>query len=157
MDRLSQLLDRALGATLACLMAALVINVLWQVATRFLLDDPSSVTEEIARFLLLWIGLLGGCHAYRRGSHLGLDVATARLGPAGRDACSRLVLLLAALFAGLVLVYGGGRLMWLTLELRQTSAALGIPMGYVYSVLPLSGILIAFYSAAGWRPPAEGH
>jgi len=154
---MSQLLDRLLSATLACLMAALVINVLWQVATRFLLDDPSSVTEEIARFLLLWIGLLGACYAYRRGSHLGLDVATARLGPAGRDANRKLVLLMAALFACIVLIYGGGRLMWLTLELRQTSAALAIPMGYVYSVLPLSGLLIAFYSVAGWRAPAQLH
>ena len=157
MDKVSQLLDRILSITLACLMAALVINVLWQVATRFLLDDPSSVTEEIAQFLLMWIGLLGGCYAYRRGSHLGLDVATARLEPAAREACRRLVLLLAAVFAGLVLIYGGGQLVWLTLELRQTSAALGIPMGYVYAVLPLSGVLIAFYSAACWRSPAQAH
>ena len=57
-------------------------------------------------------------------------------------------------FALVVLVYGGGQLVQLTLELRQTSAALGLPIGYVYGVLPLSGILITWYSAVLWRSPA---
>lgn len=155
MSKLSYCIDRILSAALVGLMAALVINVLWQVVTRFLLDDPSSVTEEIAQFLLMWIGLLGGCYAYRRGSHLGLDILTARLEPAASSATRKFVLLVAAAFALVVLVYGGGQLVWLTLELRQTSAALGIPMGYVYCALPLSGGLIAFYSAVGWNTQPE--
>ena len=150
-------IDRLLSAILACLMAALVINVLWQVATRFLLDDPSSVTEEIAQFLLLWIGLLGACYAYRRNSHLGLDIVTSNLDPAPRALSRKFVLLVSSAFALVVLVYGGGQLVWLTLELGQTSAALGIPMGYVYAVLPVSGLLIIFYSAAGWHTGPEAH
>ena len=52
--------DRALERALAVLMAAMVLAVLWQVATRYLLRDPSSLTEELARFGLMWLGLLGG-------------------------------------------------------------------------------------------------
>lgn len=157
LTRLGQFIDGIVVTTLVLLMTALVANVLWQVATRFLLDDPSSVTEEIARFLLMWIGLLGGCYAYRQGSHLGLDLLTAKLSPPARSTSRRLVLLVAGAFAAVILVYGGGKLVWLTLELRQTSAALGVPMGYVYCVLPLSGILIAFYSAVQWHHPPEPH
>jgi len=154
MAGITRVLDRILNATLALLMAALVLNVLWQVATRFLLNEPSSYTEEIAQFLLMWIGLLGGCYAYRHGSHLGLDVLTAKLTPSRQVVIRKSVLLVSMFFALTVLVYGGGRLVQLTLELRQTSAALGIPVGYVYSVLPLSGILITWYSAVLWRSPA---
>lgn len=156
MKRFVTAVDRLLDTALAIFMAALVVNVLWQVASRYLLNDPSSFTEEIARFLLLWIGLLGGCYAYRRGSHLGLDIVTERFAGPARRLSRAFVLLVAVLFALVVLGYGGGRLVWLTLELRQTSAALGIPMGYVYAVLPLSGVLIAFYSAVLWLNRTEG-
>ncbi len=155
MHCLIRLVDRSLNVILVLLMAALVVNVLWQVGSRFLLNDPSSFTEEAARFLLLWLGLLGGCYAYRNRSHLGLDLMTRNLEGALQRWAHRSVLLVVMLFAVLVLVYGGGRLVWLTLELRQTSAALDIPMGYVYSVLPLSGILITFYSLVLWRSPLK--
>ena len=150
MKRLVKMLDHLLQGTLVLLMAALVINVIWQVASRYLLGDPSSFTEEVARFLLLWIGLLGGCHAYRTRSHLGLDLISEKLPASGRHAARGAVLLVTLLFALVVLVYGGGQLVALTLALKQTSAALGIPMGYVYLVLPLSGLLIALYSLVMW-------
>ncbi|TGD71952.1 TRAP transporter small permease [Mangrovimicrobium sediminis] len=140
-------------------MAALVVNILWQVTSRFALNDPSSYTEEIARFLLIWIGLLGGCYAYRHNSHLGLDLLTQKLSPAAQRLAALLIDTVTIAFAALVLGYGGGQLVWLTLELQQTSAALGIPMGYVYSVLPLSGALMVFYCLAlrdRTRAPEQG-
>lgn len=139
-------LDLLLNSSLILCMAGLVITILWQVASRFLLNDPSSYTEEIARFLLIWIGMLGGCYAYRSKSHLGLDLLTTKLSPAAQRMASIAVTLVVILFAVVVLGYGGGRLVWLTLELHQTSASLGIPMGYVYSVLPISGVLLVLYS-----------
>jgi len=148
MQRLTQFIDRGLNATLVLCMATLAANVIWQVASRYLFNDPSSVTEEIAQFLLLWIGLLGGCYAYRQKSHLGLDLVTAKFPASAQQSAESLVALVTVLFAALVMVYGGGRLVWLTLQFKQTSPALGIPMGYVYSVLPLSGILIIYYAFA---------
>ena len=50
-----------------------------------------------------------------------------------------------------MLVVGGSGLVWLTLDLGQTSAALQIPLGYVYLVLPLSGLLMMYYSALHGR------
>ena len=153
MQALVRATDRLLNATLTLCMAGLVINILWQVASRFLLDDPSSYTEEIARFLLIWIGLLGGCYAYRHNSHLGLDLLTEKMEAGGKQVAQLIVRGAILLFAALVLIYGGGQLVLLTLELHQTSAAMGIPMGYVYSVMPISGVLIVFYSLAVRREP----
>ncbi len=142
-----QSVDRALEWFLVGLMSVMVVNVLWQVVTRFLLGDPSSLTEETARYLLVWVGVLGGAYAVGTQVHLAIDLL-----PSGLDGRRRAVLELFIeacifVFAASVLVFGGSGLVWLTLDLGQTSAALQIPLGIVYLVLPLSGLLMMFYAA----------
>lgn len=140
--------DYVLAWALVVLMGASVVNVLWQVATRFVLGDPSAFTDELARYLLIWIGLLGGAYASGKQLHLAIDLLPLRL--SGRPAGSVLTIvikLVVFLFALFVLVLGGGRLVYIVLVLGQTSAALGVPLAYVYTVLPLSGLVIMYYTA----------
>ena len=152
MSRWVDTVDRWLERALVLLMAAMVVNVLWQVATRYLLRSPSSFTEELARYLLIWVGLLGACHALRHRMHVAIEVATERLDPIGRRRTALAALGLVAAFALAVMGIGGALLVRLTLRLEQTSAALGIPLGYVYLALPVAGSLILFYSvAAGYE------
>lgn len=140
--------DFALAWTLVVLMGASVLNVLWQVATRFVLGDPSAFTDELARYLLIWIGLLGGAYASGQQLHLAIDLLPQRL--AGRPAGAVLTIAIKSvvfLFALFVLVVGGLRLVYIVSVLGQTSAALGVPLGVVYLALPLSGLLIMYYTA----------
>jgi|GEM_PF-27249 len=140
--------DYVLAWALVALMGASVVNVLWQVATRFLLGDPSAFTDELARYFLIWIGLLGGAYASGKQLHLAIDLLPMRL--AGRPAGAVLTIAIKGvvfLFALFVLVLGGGRLVYIVTVLGQTSAALGVPLGVVYLVLPLSGALIMYYTA----------
>jgi TRAP-type C4-dicarboxylate transport system permease small subunit len=139
-------LDRVLAVFLMILMAAIVVDVTWQVLSRFLVGVPSSVTEEIARFLLVWIGLLGAAYAFRTHSHLGLDILTAKLPIQKRIIAEIIAQLMCFGFSASVLIYGGMNLVKLQLMLGQTSAALQIKMGYVYIVLPLAGVLICIYA-----------
>ncbi len=141
-----QKIEKALGYVLGALLALMVLDVTWQILTRFLPMQPSSYTEEVARYLLVWIGLLGGAYAYRKRSHLGIDLLSNALHGAKRRALQIFVVSVCFAFAALAMVYGGAKLMLLTFELEQTSAALNLPMGYVYSVLPLSGLLICLFS-----------
>ncbi len=146
-------LDRALGGALALLMLGLVSAVTWQVASRYLLRDPSAWTEELARYLLIWIGLLGAAHAYRTRAHMGIDLLAQKVGPAGR-ARLRLISALAVLaFVLPVMIVGGFSLVQLTWELRQYSAALQLPMAAVYSAIPLSGAIIAVYAVLDVTEP----
>jgi TRAP-type C4-dicarboxylate transport system permease small subunit len=131
---------------LIVLMAANVLNVLWQVFTRFILKSPSAFTEELARFLLIWVGLLGASYAAGKKLHLAIEVVVNRLGVRSRVAAEFLIQFCVFLFALLVLVIGGIRLVAITLTLDQISAALRIKLGYVYLVLPVSGILLMLYS-----------
>ena len=139
-------LDQLLKLVVMLLMAAIVVDVTWQVLSRFVIGQPSSVTEEIARFLLVWIGLLGAALAFRNHAHLGLDIVVSKLSHQGRFVADVLVQLICLVFAGWVMVFGGYELVVLQLDLGQTSAALEWKMGYVYSVIPLSGVLICIYA-----------
>lgn len=139
-------LDAAVGWFLVAIMAGSVLNVLWQVFTRFVLSNPSSSTEELARYLLIWIGLVGAAYAAGRRMHLAIDLLPRRLsGRAGRWLGIGIELAVAA-FAVAILIVGGLRLVLLTLNLGQRSAALGVPLGYVYLALPVSGVLILWYA-----------
>jgi TRAP-type C4-dicarboxylate transport system permease small subunit len=144
-----QRIDRLLEQLLAILMATMVINVCWQVATRFLFRSPSSFTEELARFLLIWVGLLGASYAFGKRMHLAIDLL-GQVRPQWRNGLRCLALAATAAFGLVALIGGGGRLVALTLDLGQTSAALGWNLGYVYLVVPLSGLLITYYAVDDW-------
>ncbi len=138
--------DLALKYLLVLLMLLMVADVTWQVVSRYVVKSPSSYTEEIARFLLIWISFLGASYAYRHRLHLGIDLLTEKLTGTSKHWANIFSYCMCALFFGAVLVFGGSNLVLLTLELEQVSGALGLPMFYVYSVIPLSGILMLLYS-----------
>ena len=79
MTKVVHAVDTVLKWFLASLMAAIVLVVSWQVISRFVLNAPSSITEELSRTLLIWIGMVGAAFAYRTGQHLGLDILTRKL------------------------------------------------------------------------------
>ncbi|WP_254843567.1 TRAP transporter small permease [Shewanella sp. UCD-KL21] len=129
------------------MMALLVLDVTWQVLTRFILPQPSSFTEEVARFLLIWVSLLGGAFAYREHSHLGFDLFVSKLSAAKARFVFKLCCFLVAVFAISVLIIGGSNLVYLTWLLGQESPVLNIPMAAIYIVLPISGLLFLLYSS----------
>ncbi|MDO3386257.1 TRAP transporter small permease [Gilvimarinus sp. SDUM040013] len=146
MKSLMNIVEKFLGAFVGLLMAAMVVDVTWQVVTRFLLQEPSSYTEELARFLLVWIGLLGAAYAYRRKAHLGLDILSQKLEGLAKRKLDIFISIVCAIFASVIMIYGGSKLVLLTLELDQMSAALQVKVGYLYCVIPLSGFLIVMFS-----------
>ena len=150
--RVRRIVDRWLEAALILIMGANVLNVLWQVFTRFVLRSPSSFTEELARFLLIWVGLLGASYVSGRKMHLAITVVLERWKGRNRMWAELAIQVNVFVFACLVMVVGGTRLAAMTFALKQISAALRIPLGYVYLVIPLSGLLIMFYALfAAWE------
>ena len=144
-------LDRVLAWVCVALMGLSVVNVLWQVITRFVLGNPSGFTDELARFLLIWLGMLGAAYAVGQRMHLAIDLLPRALESRPRAHAALGVVLQGAIlvFALGVMVYGGGNLVRLTTLLAQRSAALGVSLGAVYSVLPLAGAVIALYASIG--------
>lgn len=138
--------DKIIRWTLIIMMALLVIDVTWQVTTRFVLPQPSSFTEELARFLLIWISLIGGAYAYRLNSHLGFDLLVRKLPVSKAKLVQKFCCLLVAIFAIAVLIVGGINLVEMTWSLGQHSPVLNVPMAFIYLVIPISGVLFLLYS-----------
>ncbi|MEH6659305.1 TRAP transporter small permease [Leeuwenhoekiella marinoflava] len=148
-------LDKILGTILVFLMASIVVAVLWQVFSRYVLQSASSFTEEIARYLLIWIGILGAAYAAGQQDHLAINVLPPKLDVSNRIKLRIGINVLIILFAFFAFIIGGGNLVYVNFELGQSSAALGIPLGYVYVVLPLSGALIIWYKAIELANPKK--
>lgn len=138
-------LDHILGIFLVILMALMVLSVLWQIFSRYLMNSPSSFTEELARYLFIWIGILGAAYASGQQTHLAIDILPPKLNPVNRIRLRIGINLLIILFCLTVLVVGGGNLVYVNYELGQSSAALNLPLSWVYSIVPLSGVLVIFY------------
>lgn len=138
-------IDRIVGGTLAVLLSVITLDVLWGVFTRYVLGNQASWSEELARFLLIWIGILGAAYASGQRMHLAINLLEPKLDGPRQRRLQRFIDLVILIFALTVLVIGGLRLLYITQALGQLSAALRIPMAVVYSVLPISGLLVIYY------------
>ncbi len=143
--KFEQRLNRILEIFLVILMSVLVIDVLWQVISRYLLSSPSSFTDELAGYLLIWVGMLGAAYVAGRQEHLAIDILLQRSRPAVQKRLSLFIHISIFLFALAVMVAGGIILMYTRFVLGVKSAALQLPLGYVYIVMPISGLIIMYY------------
>jgi TRAP-type C4-dicarboxylate transport system permease small subunit len=143
---LRQRIDKLLEKFVAAVLAILVVDVLWQVISRYILSSPSSFTDELAGFLLIWVGLFGAAYVAGKNEHLAIDLLLQRSGPARRKFLEIFISICIILFAFSVLVVGGTWLVYTRFALEVKSAALQIPLGYVYIVLPISGLLIVYFT-----------
>lgn len=139
-------IDIILEKILIFLMSILVLDVLWQVVGRYILKSPSSFTDEMAGFILVWLGLLGAAYVSGKKEHLAIDILLQKSDKKQRRIINIMIDIFVILFAISVLIIGGLWLVYTRFELDVKSPALGIPMGYVYVVLPLSGFLIFYYA-----------
>jgi len=138
-------LNKTLEVFLVILMSVLVLDVLWQVISRYLLTSPSSFTDELAGYLLIWVGMLGAAYVAGRQEHLAIDILLQRSRPPMKKRLSLIIHVMILLFALAVMVVGGIILMYTRFVLEVKSAALQLPLGYVYIVMPISGLIILYY------------
>ncbi len=143
--KFEQRLNKIIEVFLVILMSVLVIDVLWQVFSRYLLASPSSFTDELAGYLLIWVGMIGAAYVAGRKEHLAIDIVLQRSRPPVKKRLSLIIHLMIFFFALSVMVVGGIILMYTRFVLEVKSAALQLPLGYVYIVMPISGLIIMYY------------
>lgn len=138
-------IDSVLSKTLVLIMSVMVINVLWQVFTRYVTGDPSSFTDELARYLMIWIGVLGAAYVSGRNLHVAIDILPTRASLKTQKKLRVIVTILVILFVLFAFVIGGSRLVYISYVLGQQSPALQLPLAVVYIIIPISGLLIMYY------------
>ncbi|MDP2301757.1 MAG: TRAP transporter small permease [Ignavibacteria bacterium] len=146
LKKIKNSIDTVLKWIVIIIMAGMTINVLWQVFSRFILETPSSFTEELARYMLVWLGILGASYVAGQKMHLAIDLLSTKLEGKSKSILEIAIQLFVFVFAFFVMFIGGIRLITITFTLNQISAALQIQLGYIYLVVPLSGLLMMYYS-----------
>lgn len=141
----------------AALMLTMVLVLFIQVVSRFVFSNSLSWSEELARYLFIWLIFLCLGAVTLRGEHVAIDIVTDRLPPGVRRVCEQ-VCLVVAFGINAVLLVAGLQIAYVLLDLGQTSAALALPMWLVYAALPV-GMLLALIrgvqaSVELWRSPA---
>lgn len=139
-------IDKIIELVLVALMSILVLDVLWQVFSRYVLASPSSFTDELAGFLLIWVGLLGAAYVAGKNEHLAIDLMLQKMKGAKKKRLQIFINAIVGLFALFVMCIGGAWLVYTRFYLGVNSAALALPLGYVYLILPISGILTLYYT-----------
>ena len=145
-SKTKHLTARALGWLAIIVFLILVFDVLLGVFSRKILGDQIRWTEELARFLLVWISFLGGAIAYIDDKHLGVDLLIERFDPLARRFSRVLVHGLIFAFALFVMGVGGTRLVLERFEAGQLMPALQIEKAWFYLAVPISGYLIALFA-----------
>lgn len=146
MQALKNSIDKFVEVSLVIIVSLMVMNVTWQVISRYALPEPSDFTEETARFLMVWLGFIGGSYVAGQKMHPSIELLTTKLSLKGQKNLNTIIQIFVLFFAVFGLLIGGYYLVNLTLTLEQTSAALGMPFWVVYSCVPVSGLLLVFYS-----------
>ena len=145
MKKIRTTVDKIVERLLIAMLGIMVLNVLWQVFTRFFTDTPSSFTDELARYLMIWLGILGAAYVAGKNEHVAIDFFAKKFSEKRQLLLTRFISIAVLSFAFFGMVVGGSRLVYITTKLEQFSPSLKIPLAVVYGVIPLSGILIIFY------------
>ena len=141
--------DKGLARTETCvgfaILIALIAVLTLQVAGRQLPGLFFPWTEEVSRFLFVWLAFLGTALAVHRNAHVAIHVFADRTGPAVQLLLGLITRALVVGFA-LIMVYYGLRLCMTT---RMVSTVLRLPMWLPYAAIPVAGMLIVFHGLIG--------
>lgn len=134
-------LQRLCSNVLLVTMSALVVIVFAEVIWRYVLNSSISWSEEVARFLMIWVAFVGGVLAYVHDEHLGLDIVVQLVSPT----TGRVILVLANLLSmvAITLIVIGGWVVFVQ-NLDWLSPALDIPYGYIYVICPICSVFMLF-------------
>jgi tripartite ATP-independent transporter DctM subunit len=130
---------RLLELIAGLLIGAITVLVTVQVFARYVLNNTPPWSEELCRYLFIWVSFLGACVATRRAAHLGVDSLVSRLPAGAREMLRHAVTALIVAFAGL-LVWQGVALV--PAMASQRSPSMGMSLQYVFASIPIAGLII---------------
>ena len=144
MEAIRKGLDKVLEFVCCTLLALMTVFATWQVASRYIFNKPSTVTEELVLICFVWMGLLGAAYIFGKQEHMRMSFLVDKLSERNQTKVKLFSEIVVILFAALVLVFGGFKMS--QLSMGQISSSLQIPMGYIYLALPLSGVITIVYN-----------
>ena len=121
------------------LFAVLSVLVFWQVVNRYFLNQSLTWSEEIARYLMIWVALLGSAVIYRHNGHMAVSNVVDALHGVAKNVIKGLSLAFQIVF---IVIMIWGTYQYFPTALSQKSPANQINMGLVYSIFFISAFLM---------------
>ena len=138
MSRLRDILTRLLNLLAGVSFLVMVVLTCWQVLTRYVLNSPSSWSEELVSYMFAWMSLLGASIVTAERGHMNIPILVEKTSPMMQKFFACLSEVIA------FLAYGGYQIA--NLAMGQMTSSLGVPIGVFYIVLPLCGLLNMVYT-----------
>ncbi len=136
-------LDKALIVFCVFLFMMMTVVGTYQIVTRYFFNSPSTISEELITYSFTWLSILAAAYVFGSRGHLCMAFVYGKFTGAKRVYLDIFSEVLVVLTAVLLLIYGG--YIMAIENTNQVTASLGVNMGLVYAVLPLSGIIITIY------------
>ena len=127
---------RVLSIVIIFLFAFMTVIGTYQIVTRYFFNKPSTVSEELLTYSFTWMALLASAYVFGKRDHMRMGFLADKLTGSARKALELCIDALTFALAAVVLVYGG-----------ISITSLRVPMGYIYVIVPVTGILIMIFSA----------
>lgn len=134
-------LNKVVEIILEVLVAGMVLGCCWQVITRFVLHNPSKYTEELLRYMLIWLTMMGVPYAYGQNSHLAINLIVKKFKPKNETLAQIAIDVLIMILSVSVMIIGG--IMVTANAAGQLSPAMQIPMQVYYVCVPVSFSIIS--------------
>ena len=138
LDNIRNVMNKVIRIVCILLFAFMVIIGTYQILVRYIFNNPSTVSEELLTYSFTWMSLFAAAY-----EHMRMGFLADKLNKKKLTILNAIIEIIIIAFALIVMVYGGISIT--SLSMTQKTASLGIPMGYVYIVIPITGVVIAVY------------
>ncbi len=155
MKALRNVLNKVLNVLAGVSLIAMVLLTCWQVFTRYILQNPSSWSEELVSYLFAWASLFGASLITGERGHMNIPVIVEKMGKGAQKALAIFGELIAFSFSAIILVYGGIEIT--KLAMGQMTSSMSVAVGVFYVVLPLCGVLNMIYTVLNIADISKGN
>ena len=146
-DQLKWLLKNPLEGVLCLLLIAIVLVTFMQVVFRYVFKSSLFWSEELARYMFLWLATLTSAYAFKTGSHFALRFVTNKLGPKLNNVVQFLVVTIVSLF---LILFTWKAVEYTFSMANQIAPSTGMSMAVPYSSAIVGGGLMLYYVIANW-------
>lgn len=144
MESLKNVLDKILSTVCVVIFIAMVLLTTYQVTVRYVFKSPSAISETLTRYLFVWLIILSATYVFGQRDHICITAFKSTFSKGGQKIASIFSECIVIIFSILIMIYGGGVIT--KMNMLQYDSILNVPIGTIYSVIPICGVLIIFYS-----------
>ena len=148
-------MDNLLKVLAGLTLAIMFLLVIWQVFTRYVLNNPSTWSEELVAYLFAWTTLFGASLVVSEKGHMNIPILFDKVSDNKKKGLTIFSEIMILAFSLVVLTIGG--ILITKLALNQKTSSLSVPIGVFYIPLPITGIINTIYAILNIKDIKNGN